>query len=61
VQLLSQYQLVLLALDQEPQQVQQWLELEELLVGQNQLPNLQYLFPIVGSLIQVESAMLEGQ
>ena len=52
---------MLLALDQEPQQVQQWLELEELLVGQNQLPNLQYLFPIVGSLIQVESAMLEGQ
>jgi len=55
---------VLLALDQEPQQVQQWPEREELLelsVLQNQLPNLQYQFPIVGSLIQVKSTMLEGQ
>jgi len=42
-------------------QAQQRQELEELSVLQNRLPNRQHQFPIVGSLIQVRSAMLEGQ
>jgi len=51
---------MLVVLDQVPQQVQQ--ELEELLglaLDQNRLSNPQHRFPIAGSLIQAESAMLE--